>query len=124
MSDPITLGYIAQFVNGRLTGDPDCPITSAGSIDDAGEGQITFAEKGAAQKSVSQTKAAAVLVPPGFDKPGINLIHVDNPRLAFAKVLDLFRPPAGVAIGVHPSAAMSLLLQGLSSETGLPSVIG
>jgi UDP-3-O-[3-hydroxymyristoyl] glucosamine N-acyltransferase len=102
----ITLGQIAEWVAGELTGNPDCAITGAGPLDAAGEGQISFAEKGSKLKRIASTKAAAVIVPRGHAQPGINLIQVDNPRLAFATVLSHLYPPTRPDAGIHPSAVI------------------
>jgi UDP-3-O-[3-hydroxymyristoyl] glucosamine N-acyltransferase len=101
----ITLGQIAEWVAGELTGDPDCAITGAGPLDAAGEGQIAFAEK-SGLKRIETTKAAAVIVPRDYTQPDMNLIHVDNPRLAFATVLGRLYPPTRPDAGIHPSAVI------------------
>ena len=106
MNPSLTLGYIADYVNGTLVGDADCPISGPQSIYEAGEGQIAFAEKGAALKALDLTKAAAVLVPMGTLFPGLNLVQVENPRLAFSKVLTLFSPSSHIPAGIHSSAVI------------------
>jgi len=45
-------------------------------------------------------------VPRGFTEASIHLIQVDNPRVAFARVLAHFNPATGPAPGVHPAAVM------------------
>ncbi len=102
----ISLGRIAEMVNGELTGDPQCAISGAGSLDQAIEGQIAFAEKGLSLKRVAGTKAAAVIVPKGFSHPDVNLVQVNNPRLAFAQVLGLIYPPARPGESLHPAAVI------------------
>ena len=102
----ITLDHIAQWVAGELTGDPECTITGAGSLESAGEGQISFAEKASGLKRVAATRAAAVIVPRGFTRPDMNLIQVDNPRLAFAIVLGRLYPQNRPDAGIHPSAVI------------------
>lgn len=101
---PIILQQIAKMVKGDLKGDPQCVIEGVGPLEQAGEGQITFAEKGPALKHIEGTSASAVLVPKGFDCSFLNLIQVDNPRVAFAKMLDHFNPSTPLAQGVHTSA--------------------
>jgi UDP-3-O-[3-hydroxymyristoyl] glucosamine N-acyltransferase len=102
----ISLGQIAEWIAGDLVGDPDCTITGAGPLESAGENQISFAEKGSGLKRVAATKAAAVIVPREFSQPGMNLIHVDNPRLAFAAALNRIYPPARPNAGIHPTAVI------------------
>jgi UDP-3-O-[3-hydroxymyristoyl] glucosamine N-acyltransferase len=102
----ITLGQIAEWVDGELSGDPDCVITGAGPLDSAGEGQIAFAEKESGLKRVAAIKAAAVIAPRGVTRTDINLIQVDNPRMAFATVLHRLYPPTRPDAGIHPSAVI------------------
>ncbi len=106
MNPSFSLGYIADYVNGTLVGDADCAISGPQSIYQAGEGQIAFAEKGAALKALAQTKAAAVLVPMNTLFPALNLVQVENPRLAFAKILNLFNPSRQIPAGIHSSAVI------------------
>jgi UDP-3-O-[3-hydroxymyristoyl] glucosamine N-acyltransferase len=101
----ITLAQIAEWVAGELAGDPECAITGAGPLDSAGEGQISFAEK-SGLKRIASTKAAAVIVPRGHTQPGINLVQVDNPRLAFATVLSRICRQSRPDAGIHPSAVI------------------
>ncbi|RJQ76865.1 MAG: UDP-3-O-(3-hydroxymyristoyl)glucosamine N-acyltransferase [Desulfobacteraceae bacterium] len=97
---------IAQWVGGELLGDPDCVIEGAGPIDAADAHQITFAEKGPGLKRIALTQAAALLVPREFSDASRNLIRVDNPRLAFARVLEKFHPAKQPPAGIHPTAVV------------------
>ena len=100
----IRLEDIAELVSGELIGDPQCVIDGAGPLDQAGEGQITFAEKGSGLKRISLTRASAIIVPRDVTHSAVNLIRVDNPRLAFAAALECLYPVARPRPGVHPSA--------------------
>lgn len=103
---PMTLEQLALLIGGDLQGDPGCMIQGAGPIDEAGDGQITFAEKGPALKKVSQSRAAAIIVPRGAECPGRNLVWVDQPRLAFARTVAALYPPSRPAAGIHPTAVI------------------
>lgn len=94
------------MLNGVLVGDPDCVISGAGSIEHATEGQISFAEKGAGLKKITKTRASALIVPKGFTDFSSHLIQVDNPRVAFAEVLNHFNPATGPDQGVHANAVI------------------
>ncbi len=102
----LSLERIAELVAGKLIGDRDYRIDGVAPLDQADDHQISFAEKGASLKHIGDTAAAAVLVPGSFQLEGRNVIQVENPRLAFAKVVALFHPPAGPRAGVHPSAVV------------------
>jgi UDP-3-O-[3-hydroxymyristoyl] glucosamine N-acyltransferase len=101
-----TLGQIAEWVAGELSGDPDCAIVGAGPLDSAGEGQISFAEKGKGLKQIAASQASAVIVPRGHTQPDMNIIQVDNPRMAFAIVLGRLYAQGGPDAGIHPSAVI------------------
>jgi UDP-3-O-[3-hydroxymyristoyl] glucosamine N-acyltransferase len=102
----MTLEQIAQLVGGQLAGDPGCRIEDAAPMEHATPEHITFAEKGPSLKRIAQTKAAAVLVPPGHVEPDKSLVQVKNPRLAYAKVLAVFHPQRRPVAGIHPTAVI------------------
>lgn len=102
----LTLGQIAEMVDGQLLGDEQYPISGAGPIDLADEHQITFAEKGAGVRRIARSNAGAYLVPKDTLQADKNLIRVGNPRLAFAQVVGHFHSPQCPPAGVHPSAVL------------------
>ncbi len=102
----IKLKKLSKLIQGELVGDPDCFIEGVGSIEHAVSGQIAFAEKGASLKAVADTQASAVIVPKGFANAPTHLIQVDNPRVAFARVLAYFNPASAPDVGVHPTAVI------------------
>jgi len=102
----LSLSQIVLLVDGRLTGDADCTVESAAPINTAQARQITFAEKGPGLKQIALTQASAVLVPHGTTADGKNLIAVDNPRVAFSKVLEVLHPDRRPAPGHHPTAVV------------------
>ena len=88
----IRLNRICELVEGELYGDPHYIINSAGPLEEAQEHQISFAEHGPHLQKLDSTRAAAVIVPRGVQNSSINIIQVDNPRLAFAKAVALLYP--------------------------------
>ncbi len=100
------LEQLAALVGGDLQGDPQCLIEGAGPIEGAGDGQITFAEKGPALKKVAHSRAAAVIVPRNAECTGRNLIRVDQPRVAFARAVSALYPPSRPPAGIHPTAVI------------------
>lgn len=103
---PINLKQIAKLVDGELNGDPDCIISGVAPIDQATEGQITFAEKGPAGKGLAKCRASAIIVPEEITGLPLNQILAENPRVAFAKVLNHFNPATGPDTGIHPTAVI------------------
>ncbi len=122
---PVCLEDIARLVDGQVLGDHSCIIEDALPIGSAKQGHITFAEKGPSIKRLDQTAASAVLVPTSCSQQTTNLVQVKNPRLAFAKVLDLFHPTRRPAEGVHPAAVVGSNCQfGDQVSVGPGAVIG
>lgn len=100
-----SLEEIAAIVGGTVVGDADLEITGITNIEDAGPGEITFAVQPHLEKAAT-SNAAAVIVPETvtvFAKP---IIRVNNPRIAFTKVLEVFTPQEMVPRGVHPTAVV------------------
>ncbi|NJD90088.1 MAG: UDP-3-O-(3-hydroxymyristoyl)glucosamine N-acyltransferase [Geobacter sp.] len=86
----LTLREIAEHIGGKVIGDPETEVCGLGSLDDAVEGQIVFLANPKLAGKVAQSKATAVILPPGAEGFGKNVIETKNPYLAFAKVLTLF----------------------------------
>lgn len=100
-----TLKEIADLVGGEVLGDANPEITGITNIEEAGPAEITFAVPPHIEKAAGSA-AAAVIIPTSittFPKPAI---RVDNPRIAFVKLLELFTPPPAVARGIHPTAVL------------------
>lgn len=102
-----TLQELAQLVEGEVLGHPGLEITGVTSIEDADAHQITFAMGGAYLEKAAKSKAGAVIVPlevKDFPKP---ILRVQNPKAAFATLLELFTPPLKVERGIHPSCVVA-----------------
>lgn len=95
-----TLRELAEYVGGNVVGDDTLVISAVSGIEDAGPGQITFLANPKYRAKLQETGASAAIVSHGVDIPGIAVIQVTNPYLAFARILTLFarkkHPPAGV----------------------------
>jgi UDP-3-O-[3-hydroxymyristoyl] glucosamine N-acyltransferase len=101
-----TLAALAERLGGRAEGDAGLAIVGATGLAEAGPGDVTFVEAARGLDAAAASAAGAVLLPPGLDLPGRNLIRVANPRLAFAETLALFHPVQRPPAGVHPSAVV------------------
>lgn len=100
-----TLREIAALVDGNILGEAELVVTGVTNIDNAGPGDITFAvEPHIAQAEVC--RAGAVIVPRAVEVFAKPAIRVDNPRAAFAKLLEVFTPPLKMERGVHPTAIL------------------
>jgi UDP-3-O-[3-hydroxymyristoyl] glucosamine N-acyltransferase len=127
-----TVAEIAQLLDGRVVGNGEAQIEGVAGIEDAGQGEITFLESKKLSSFLQTTAASAIIVPQGTTSEGQTLICVEQPRLAFAKVMRLFYPSVPQAPhGIHPTAAIEKEVQlgndvsiGAHVSIGAGAVIG
>ncbi len=115
-----SLAELAEITGGEVLGAPETEICGIAPFDEAGPADITFADAANILKRICDTRAGAVIVPEYFDpayfdpaavpnaQPGIqpHFIRTPHPRLAFAKIMHLFFPPARPGDGIHPAASV------------------
>lgn len=102
-----TLQALAVYLKGRLIGDGATLIRDVNNVDAVQTGQITFAEDPAHLAQALASPAAGVIVSSEITtltgKPGIS---VPNPKLAFALMMEVFRPDVPATPGIHPTAIL------------------
>jgi len=101
------LKELAEWVGGVVVGDENVEITGVAPIEGAREGEITFVANPKYLSKLDDTQATAVIVSKEIVSAKKNLICVENPYLAFAKVLQLFHPRSYEPRGVDPKAWVS-----------------
>ncbi|WP_027937061.1 UDP-3-O-(3-hydroxymyristoyl)glucosamine N-acyltransferase [Anaeroarcus burkinensis] len=103
-----TLAEIAKLVDGIIDeAHAALAINSVTNIEEAGPEEITFAVAPHLEKAAA-SRAGAVLVAKDVDADFPKaVVRVDNPRAAFAILLELFSPSPAVERGVHPSAVVA-----------------
>ncbi|MBE9487055.1 MAG: UDP-3-O-(3-hydroxymyristoyl)glucosamine N-acyltransferase [Chloroflexi bacterium] len=99
-----TLKQLAEVVGGELRGDPELQISRVFPIDLAQEGDITFITHPKYFSKLESCRASAVILAPGIDAPGRNLLICANPYLAFAKILTFLQGPAPTGKGILTGA--------------------
>jgi len=129
-----TVAELAAHVQGTVSGDPETVIRGIASIEDARSGDITFAESMRYLENAWSSSASAILAPrldgairlsPDIGIGSKVLIEVDNPRLAFTLLLDLFAPDRFAERGVHPTAVIGRdVRMGRNVLVGAHAVIG
>lgn len=103
-----SLSQIQSITGGKLVGDDNLRITGVGSIDSATEGDVTFIKDETYVDKIQTTRASAVVVHREIDGAEKPLIVVDNPFLAFTKLLAVVaRENQQRPRGVHPTAIIS-----------------
>jgi UDP-3-O-[3-hydroxymyristoyl] glucosamine N-acyltransferase len=90
----ISLSAMLQWIDGRIVGDPQMTVSGVAPFEVATAQDITFADSSKILKKINETTAGAVIVPDDFaGQCGATLILCKSPRLAFAKLINLFSPP-------------------------------
>lgn len=100
----LSLIKITEIVEGELRGNTGKKIRGAASFEEANHDEITFAGNAKFLKRIDETSAGAVIVPRDFQTATKNLVKVDNPKLSFIKVLNLFHPASKPEPGISSSA--------------------
>jgi len=99
-----TVQEIADVVGGTVIGDGSLTVTAPAPFEDAREDQVVFAGDASYLKRLSETGAGTVLVPEDPGSTDKTLIVVENPRVAFIRLMELFSPSREVAHKVSPQA--------------------
>jgi UDP-3-O-[3-hydroxymyristoyl] glucosamine N-acyltransferase len=108
MDRSITLGMLAELVEGKVVGSAATVIRGAGTLRDVTRGEITFVDQAERLKQLAATDAAAVVIPAGLDCNWPAAIRVKDVPAAFTKIVAYFRPPRTQAsIGVSPQAIVA-----------------
>jgi len=100
------LGDLAINLGAELRGDAELEITGVKGIEEAGPGDVTFVANPRYAGLARTTKAAAVLVEPGFQELTTATLRIKNPYLAFSRTLGLFYQPLIYEPGIHPTAVV------------------
>ncbi|MCM8789262.1 MAG: UDP-3-O-(3-hydroxymyristoyl)glucosamine N-acyltransferase [Candidatus Omnitrophica bacterium] len=104
----MTVREIAQLVGGEIVGDPDIVITDVSGIKEAKKGSITFVANPKYLTLLKSTQASAVIISHNNHysaNSNLTLIRVENPTLAFSKIIALIGPePVTFKPGIHPTA--------------------
>lgn len=111
MNKEKTIGELAELIGGTARGDKTSLITDVGTLEEASESEITFIASPKNLKYIKDSHAGGFIVPKETkDAPelsGRNIIVVDEPYNAIAKVLDILRPPSVPEPGLSDLAEIS-----------------
>lgn len=102
----LTAREIASLVQGELSGNGEAAVTGAAPLEEATSKDVTFLNNPKLLKTLDKTQAGVVLLKRGTEYAK-TAVYVENPQLAFAKILELIskekEEPAGK---VHPTAVV------------------
>ena len=103
-----TLGELAEYVGGRVCGDPNIVVRAASTLGRADEGEISFLTNRKYEKQLRTTKASAVIV--GRETPAatVPLLIAEDPYYAFMQIMVLLHGHRKhKKVGISPRASIS-----------------
>lgn len=103
----MTLKEITDRIGGELIGDPSVTVHTITNLEGASPGALIWIEKNRYLKAAEKTEAAAIICNRKIESSGKPMIRVDNPRLAFARLAQVFFPPRKFSPGISPDATVS-----------------
>ncbi|MCW8956638.1 MAG: UDP-3-O-(3-hydroxymyristoyl)glucosamine N-acyltransferase, partial [Gammaproteobacteria bacterium] len=102
-----TLKQLAEQVGATIIGNGDCEISRVASIENAGQGDISFVYSTRFVKYLETTQASAAIVTAELaDKARVPVLVVDNPRATYARITSILYPVYQPQPGVHFSAVI------------------
>jgi UDP-3-O-[3-hydroxymyristoyl] glucosamine N-acyltransferase len=102
-----TLGEIATYLGGKVSGDKSLKIKRICGIEQAQLGDLTFVANPKYAGFLSTTKASAAIVGEDVKMERLSLILHPLPYFAFCKALELFHPQAKkYQPAIHPTAIL------------------
>ncbi len=103
-----TLAELAAILGGEVVGDGNVVIRGVAGIREAMPGDLTFLANARYESYLLETRASAVICSREGRSAPLPLLKVDNPYLAFQRIVRVFRPELPrQQPGVHPSAVVA-----------------
>ena len=103
-----TLTELAAELGGVVVGDGSIVIRGIAGIREAQPGDITFLANARYASHLAETRASAVICNREPRVAPVPLLQVDNPYLAFTRLVRIFRPESfKPPAGVHPTAVIA-----------------
>ncbi len=96
------LSEIAKAIGGELTGN-EVEITGVSDLENQSENTIAFADNKKNLEFLQKTNVAAIIIQKGIDCPDKPSIKVDEPKLSFIKVLEIFSPYKPYNNAIYPN---------------------
>lgn len=103
-----TLGELAEYVGGRVVGNPNVVIKSASTLGRAGEGDISFLTNRKYEKQLRITRASAVIVGKESPHTMVPQLIAEDPYYAFMQIMVLLHGHRKhKKVGISPRASIS-----------------
>ncbi len=102
-----TLGELAERLGAELRGgSTETTVRGVAGLEAAAPDQLSFVANPRYTVLARGTRAAAVLVEPGFAEIPVATLRLPEPYLAFAQAVELFYQPPTYPPGIHPLASI------------------
>lgn len=101
------LGELAERVGGQVIGNPERLVGGLATLARAGADELSFLTNPRYRSQAAASSAGALLLGPGQEIAGRDLLVHADPYHALAQLLALFHPQAQPAPGVHPAAVVA-----------------
>lgn len=103
-----TVQQLADLVAGEVEGDPTRCVDGVASVDRAGPTDLTFVVSERYAQRLGARPIGACLVAPNIplERNGTAYIRVENPELAFTRLLAVFHPEHTGEPGIHSTAVV------------------
>jgi UDP-3-O-[3-hydroxymyristoyl] glucosamine N-acyltransferase len=101
---------IADMLGGTVDGNPDVTVSNLSKIEEGKAGTLSFLANLQYQKYIYETEASIVIVGNDFkaEKPiAASLVRVEEPYMAFAKLLEAYNSLQHQKTGIHPRSIVS-----------------
>ncbi|MDZ4839629.1 MAG: UDP-3-O-(3-hydroxymyristoyl)glucosamine N-acyltransferase [Bacteroidota bacterium] len=112
----IKVRELAEWINGTIEGNPDVEISSFGTIQEAGEGSLTFLSNSKYEEFIYSTHASAILVSLDFipsSNISTTLVRVADVYTTLGKLLEAFNAiqdaPSGVEQPNYVSTGVEII---------------
>src|SRR5208283_2282495 len=96
---------LAEWLGATYEVDGEKELLGVAPLETAGASDVAFVATRKAVAQAENSAAGCLIVPTEWPSPSFRtVIRVDQPRTAFARVLNRFYPTAELKPGIHPTA--------------------
>ena len=101
------LGQIAERLGCSIEGDANLEITGVAAIAEAKAGELTFLADRKYRAALEKSPASAVIIAREAVPGHMVALRSANPRLDFARAIEIFHPAPSFPPGIHPTAVVA-----------------
>jgi UDP-3-O-[3-hydroxymyristoyl] glucosamine N-acyltransferase len=101
------LGQIAEELGCTMEGDASLEITGVAAIEEAKKGELTFLADRKYRSALDKSAASAVIVAKEAAPSHMAALRSTNPRLDFARAIEIFHPAPHFPAGIHSTAVVA-----------------